>query len=112
MTVARLECPSCETVILAKYRLNCLSRLPTESQSFIEHFVRYRGNLKEMERESGVSYWALRNQLDDVIGQLGYTVPDEEAAAAETMRREVLARLSRGEIDIQTAADQIMNQES
>ena len=62
--------------------------------------MRNRGNVKEMERETGESYWAIRRQLDEVITEMGI-----EAAADDvsTHRQEILAQLSRGEITVQDA---------
>ncbi|MBC7239705.1 MAG: DUF2089 domain-containing protein [Chloroflexi bacterium] len=108
MEVTRLHCTRCETVILARYDPCPFCRLKSESQAFIAAFVQYRGNLKEMERELGQSYWSLRNRLQEVIQEMGFEAAppreeqeaDREAAAA---RREILERLERGEISVAEA---------
>ena len=106
MQVTRLQCTSCETVILARYRPCRFCRLSEESLAFLESFVKNRGNLKEMERELGESYWSLRNQLNEVIAELGYQVPvSERSAELVEQRRLILEQLSRGELDAQQAAD-------
>jgi hypothetical protein len=103
LAATRLSCTSCETVILAQYTPCRFCRLSSESLHFIEAFVRNRGNLKEMEREVGESYWSLRSRLNDVIDELGFEVDmAEEMAGAR--RREVLERLGQGEIDAEEAA--------
>lgn len=107
MEATRLSCTNCETVILARYAPCPFCQLSEESQRFIQSFVRYRGNLKEMERALGESYWALRNQLGDVIREMGFedaapAAEDDEARAQR--RREVLDQLDRGEIDAAEAA--------
>ena len=66
-----------------------------------EVFVRNRGNVKEMERETGESYWAIRRQLDEVITEMGMEAPKEDDLS--TRRQEILARLSQGEINVQEA---------
>jgi hypothetical protein len=68
---------------------------------FLEFFVRNRGNVKEMERETGESYWAIRRQLDEVISEMGMEAPQEDDLSLR--RQEILARLSRGEINVQEA---------
>jgi hypothetical protein len=107
MEATRLSCTNCETVILARYEPCPFCRLSEESQRFVESFVRYRGNLKEMERALGESYWTLRNRLGDVIHEMGFedaapAAEDEEAR--NQRRREILDQLDRGEIDAARAA--------
>ncbi|MHB9032791.1 MAG: DUF2089 family protein [Anaerolineae bacterium] len=107
MLVTRLQCTNCETVIMARYAPCRFCRLSEASLAFLESFVKNRGNLKEMERELGQSYWSLRNELNEVIGELGYEVPAPEVAAAELaeQRRAILVQLNNGEINAQQAAD-------
>ena len=55
-----------------------------------------------MERETGESYWAIRRQLDEVITEMGFEeTPKEDELSAR--RQAILARLSRGEINVQEA---------
>ena len=54
-----------------------------------------------MERETGESYWAIRRRLDEVITEMGMETPVEDDLS--THRQEILARLSRGEINVQEA---------
>jgi hypothetical protein len=91
----------CGTGVVGKFELSPFFRISPESLRFLEVFVRNRGNVKEMERETGESYWAIRRQLDDVITEMGMEEPKEEDLS--THRQEILARLSRGEIDVQEA---------
>ena len=55
-----------------------------------------------MERETGESYWAIRRRLDEVIAEMGMESP-QPAEDLSTRRQEILARLSRGEINVQEA---------
>ena len=64
--------------------------------------MRNRGNVKEMERETGESYWAIRRQLDEVITEMGFEETPKEDELS-TRRQEILGRLSRGEINVQEA---------
>ena len=102
LAVTQLNCTSCGTGVVGKFELSPFYRLKPESLKFLEFFVRNRGNVKEMERDSGESYWVIRRQLDEVIAEMGF----EEAPNADeisTQRQEILAQLSRGEIDVQEA---------
>jgi hypothetical protein len=90
------------------YEINPFLRLSNESLQFLETFIRNRGNVKEMERETGESYWVIRRRLDEVIAELGYEVePVEDELSAR--RQEVLARLGKGEIDVKEAT-RLLNQ--
>ncbi|HIL07646.1 MAG TPA: DUF2089 family protein, partial [Candidatus Latescibacteria bacterium] len=67
-----------------------------------------RGNLKEMERESGEPYPALRSKLNAVIGEMGFEVNVEEKIEQEDLldeRRQILDRLDRGELGAKEATE-------
>jgi hypothetical protein len=101
-----LSCTKCETNVVGLYEINPFLRLSDASLHFLEVFIRNRGNVKEMERETGESYWIIRRRLDEVIGELGFEIePDPEGLPAR--RQEILARLSKGEIDVQEATRQL-----
>ncbi len=102
LAVTQLNCTSCGTGVVGKFELSPFFRLKPESLQFLEVFVRNRGNVKEMERETGESYWTIRRQLDEVIAEMGF----EQSISKDdlsTKRQEILAQLSRGEIDVPTA---------
>ena len=50
-------------------------------------FVRNRGNVKEMERETGNSDWAIRRQLDEVITEMGMDMAIEDDLIPPAGRR-------------------------
>jgi hypothetical protein len=102
LVVTQLSCTRCETNVVGLYEINPFLRLSNESLQFLETFIRNRGNVKEMERVTGESYWIIRRRLDEVITELGFEVePVEDEIAAR--RQEILNRLSTGEIDVQEA---------
>jgi hypothetical protein len=106
--VTQLSCTKCETNVVGLYEINPFLRLSNESLQFLETFIRNRGNVKEMERETGESYWVIRRRLDEVIAELGYEVePVEDELSAR--RQEVLSRLGKGEIDVKEAT-RLLNQ--
>ena len=62
---------------------------------FVEIFIKNRGNIKEIEKDLGISYPTVRRNLDQVIEALGYSVkPNEE----EINKKDILEKLSVGEI--------------
>ena len=101
LVVTQLNCTSCGTGVVGKFELSPFFRLSPESLKFLEVFVHNRGNVKEMERETGESYWAIRRRLDEVITEMGMEAPHEEDLS--TSRQEILGQLSRGEINVQEA---------
>jgi len=102
LVVTQLSCTKCETNVVGLYEINPFLRLSNENLQFLETFISNRGNVKEMERLTGESYWVIRRRLDEVIAELGYQVePVEDELAAR--RQEILNRLSKGEVDVQEA---------
>jgi hypothetical protein len=103
--VVRLECSSCGTRLEGSFSLGRFHSLAPEQLDFLEAFVRARGNLRDLERELGVSYPTIRSRLDAVIRALGYQTevePDREAEAEK--RKEILRQLAEGRIGPDDAA--------
>ena len=95
----------------------------------LESFLRSRGNLRDMERELGISYPTVRSRVEALVRALGFGPRDQAdadgaattaAAAAPDSRREaqtadeitagrqdVLERLARHELTAEEAADAI-----
>ena len=105
LEVTRLSCTHCETVVTGRVQPGRFCKLPPASVQFLEAFVKSRGNVKEMERTLGISYWAIRNQLNDLIAELGFEVEAEQEDEAKNRRREVLEKVDRGEISAGEAAE-------
>ncbi|MBN2146310.1 MAG: DUF2089 domain-containing protein [Anaerolineales bacterium] len=102
MVVTQLGCTACDTTVVGRFELNPFLRLSPESLDFLETFIRNRGNVKEMERSSGQSYWAIRKRLDEVIAEMGFDIEPAVDILAQR-RQEILNQLSQGEIDVQEA---------
>ncbi len=111
LVVTQLNCMACGTGVVGKFELSPFFRLSPDSLHFLEVFVRNRGNVKEVERETGESYWAIRRQLDEVITEMGFEETPREDDLS-TRRQEILARLSRGEINVQEAAKYLKGDQS
>ncbi len=105
LAVTQLTCTACGTGVVGKFELSPFFRLSPENLKFLEVFVRNRGNVKEMERETGESYWTIRRRLDEVIAEMGMEAPKEDDLSQR--RQEILARLSKGEINVQEATKQL-----
>jgi len=102
--VIRLTCPKCGTEVTGSYPPDLFSRLAPNDFDFVVLFVKSRGNVKEMERELGISYWTIRSRLNEIVVQLGLesTTPPAETAAAR--RQQVLEQLNAGLLTVNEAA--------
>jgi hypothetical protein len=123
LTITRLHCRSCGTALEGEFGVGRFGRLDREQMRLLESFLRSRGNLKEMERELGISYPTVRGRVDSLVRALGLadgadadlidaesddaveaapppSLPDADAAE----RRSILERLARKEISAEEAA--------
>jgi len=100
LVVTKLKCTHCSTEIGGAFQLSKFNYLSKEDLYFIEVFIKNRGNIKQIEKELGISYPTVKRNLDDVIVSLGYEVSDEEKMKKE----EVFKKLEKGEITAIEAA--------
>jgi len=116
LSVTRLHCASCGTTLEGDFSVGRFGRLNREQLALLESFLRSRGNLREMERELGISYPTVRARVEALVRALGFgprsdaEPEDDDAAtvrlaapAAET-RSAILERLARHEITAAQAA--------
>lgn len=93
LKVTRLKCSQCDTVIENDFALSRFDYLTDEELHFTETFIRCRGNIKEVEKELGISYPTVRARLNGVIKALGYDdsqpFQDEEALRRENILRDL-----------------------
>lgn len=101
LNVVKQRCNHCETSIEGDFHLDKFSYLSKEDKAFIEVFMKNRGNIKEIEKEMGISYPTVRRQLDKVILALGYAVPQSEEMVID--KQGVLEMLQKGEITAKEA---------
>ena len=123
LTITRLHCRSCGTALEGEFGVGRFGRLDRDQMRLLESFLRSRGNLKEMERELGISYPTVRGRVDALVRALGLadgdgddeadatTADDETSLDTEpktqdsaARRREILERLARKEIGAEEAA--------
>ena len=91
LKVTQLTCISCGTGVVGSFELSPFVRLSMDNLKFLEVFIRNRGNVKEMARDTGESYWVIRRRLDEVIDELGVDskIPAQDDLA--TRRQEILS---------------------
>ena len=118
LAVTRLHCRSCGTTLEGEFSVGRFGRLTREQLALLESFLRSRGNLRDMERELGISYPTVRGRVEALVRALGFGPrPDsdeaiaDEAAANPTgdtdlaaARQQILERLGRKEMTAEEAA--------
>jgi hypothetical protein len=112
LAVTRLRCSSCGTTLEGEFSVGRFARLSREQTALLESFLRSRGNLRDIERELGISYPTVRARVEALVRALGFGPrSDDEAAAPDdtdqpeaASREEILERLARREISAEDAA--------
>ncbi|MDF2911565.1 MAG: hypothetical protein K0Q56_2446 [Sporolactobacillus laevolacticus] len=113
LSITKLGCSKCATSIEGDFQPCEFCRLPEEDLEFIKVFIKCRGNIKDVEKELGISYPTVRGKLDTVIRALGFEVTAKETMqekkGKEIARNEILDQLSKGEITAKEATEKIKN---
>jgi hypothetical protein len=113
LAVTRLHCRSCGTTLEGDFSVGRFGRLNRDQLALLESFLRSRGNLREMERELGISYPTVRSRVEALVRALGFGPRadaddvDEaatEAPAAPRTREDILQALARHEMSADDAA--------
>lgn len=122
LMVTRLTCPNCGTEVTGSFQPDLFSRLTPNDFDFVVLFVKSRGNVKEMERELGISYWTIRSRLNEIVVQLGLESPAASGGAetqldtsavsdptatgrsAAERRQQILEKLNAGQLTVSEAA--------
>jgi hypothetical protein len=113
LAVTRLHCRSCGTTLEGDFSVGRFGRLNRDQLALLESFLRSRGNLREMERELGISYPTVRARVEALVRTLGFGPraetddvddPATEATVAGRTREEILQALARHEMSADDAA--------
>jgi hypothetical protein len=118
LAVTRLHCGTCGTTLEGDFSVGRFGRLSRDQLALLESFLRSRGNLRDMERELGISYPTVRSRVEQLVRSLGFgprgddDATDEGAVgqddqAAPVTRQQILERLARHEIGAEEAATAI-----
>ncbi len=100
LEVTELHCNDCDTTLRGHFKLDKFNYLTKEEKYFIEIFVKNRGNIKEIEKDLGISYPTVKKNLENVIQALGYS---EDENSEMLTKKEILERLSEGKISSEKA---------
>ncbi len=104
LRVTELTCPACRTKIVSDLATCEFCNLSPDLLMFLRAFLRARGNIKEVERELGISYPTVRKRLDDLLAKLGL---EGGSGLNRDHRLEVFERLRKGEITVDDAIDSL-----
>jgi hypothetical protein len=112
LAVTRLHCGSCGTTLEGDFSVGRFGRLSREQLTILESFLRSRGNLRDMERELGISYPTVRSRVEALVRALGFGPRDGDDAdtvvteipSASNTRQDILESLARHEISAEDAA--------
>jgi len=113
LAVTRLHCRSCGTTLEGDFSVGRFGRLNRDQVVLLESFLRSRGNLRDMERELGISYPTVRSRVEALVRALGFgprADSDEaddgaaDASATPRSREEILQALARHEMTADEAA--------
>src|SRR5438105_12324418 len=83
LSVTRLHCESCGTTVEGDFSVGRFGRLTREQLLLLESFLRSRGNLRDMERELGISYPTVRSRVEALVRALGFGPRADSDEAAE-----------------------------
>jgi len=78
MKVVQLRCDEDGVTVSGYFEAPSFAYLDEEDTKFIMMFLRTKGNLKELERLTGIGYFALRGRLDKVLEKMGLTPIEED----------------------------------
>ena len=67
LKIATLQCSECGMEMKNDFELSAFDRLSNEQYAFLVAFLQQRGNLKNVQRELGVSYPTAKKKLDDLL---------------------------------------------
>jgi hypothetical protein len=113
LAVTRLHCRSCGTTLEGDFSVGRFGRLNRDQLALLESFLRSRGNLREMERELGISYPTVRSRVEALVRALGFGPRAEgddldeatpEPDVSGPSREEILEALARHEMSAEDAA--------
>jgi hypothetical protein len=108
LKITKLQCNHCHTTIENEFDLSKFTALSQEQLHFIEIFLKNRGNIKEVEKDLGISYPTVRGKLDEIITALGYTTNKK----SEIDKKKIVAMLEKGEISAEEAINLLKEEES
>ncbi len=100
LVVTKLVCPDCGSEVAGEFDPCPACRLDGDRRIVFDAFLDARGNLREVQRELGVSYPTARLRVEEMFRELG---AHRFGPSGKHGAMSVLGRLRAGEIDLDEA---------
>jgi hypothetical protein len=100
--ITDFACDDCGATVRGIFDPCSFCGLNTEQRRYLISFIKCRGNIKEIEKDLGISYPTVRARMDDLLIALGLT-----EVKSDTRRADILASLETGEISAEEAAQML-----
>lgn len=100
LVVTEIQSKKKDITVRGEFQLSKFDYLTKEQQYFIEVFIKNQGNIKQIEKELGISYPTVKKSLEEVTTALGYKVEDSKD---DEKRIEIFERIRKGDLSIEDA---------
>ena len=101
LVVTEVQSKNKDITIRGAFQLSKFDYLSKEHQYFIEVFIKNQGNIKQIEKELGISYPTVKKNLEEVSMALGYKV--DQSSKDDEKRIEIIEKIRSGELKIEEA---------
>jgi len=102
LKIVRMTCEGCNLAVEGEFELSPLGKLSQNDQAFVIAFVRHHGSIKKMESLFEISYPTVKNRLNAISAAL------DKNFQAPSPNLDVLEQLSRGELSVDEALEQLL----
>lgn len=111
VTITAYECKKCGSKTVGQFSPCEFCGLSEEQIQLIKLFLKLRGNIRDMEKEMGLSYPTIRNRLSEVCMALGLEVSDQAERSRRQRASEILDSLSSGSLNVADAVSALKDME-
>ncbi|MGI5850376.1 MAG: DUF2089 domain-containing protein [Christensenellales bacterium] len=102
--ITTLTCKKCNSALCGHFSGCDFCNLNDDDSFFVLTFLKCRGNIRDVEKELGISYPTVRGRLDAIIKRLGL-ISSQSAEEIKEERKGIFERLEKGEITADQAAE-------
>lgn len=85
LNITSLQCPDCGVELRNTFELSTFDRLDADQMNFLLSFLRFRGNLKNLQEEIGISYPTAKKKLEEILIALEITQEETENTEQEVL---------------------------
>ena len=85
LNITSLQCPDCGVELRNTFELSTFDRLDADQMNFLLSFLRFRGNLKNLQEEIGISYPTAKKKLEEILIAMEITQEETENTEQEVL---------------------------